>query len=385
MKRLKKGFTLAEVLIALLIIGIIAIITVPSIIQKNREAQRRTKLSKAMAVYDTAISKLSILSGAKTLDELKDWAEEDNCENALKYFKGDNVNGCIFRTSDGIWWNIADLDRAIISFEEINEGNKDAITLKAQDSNDFDAFVLVANQDEKTGAFRIDDLAYEDKNGRDNNCYAYVSKLYSFKNSAKGNTPEQEECDIVCRVNKLLEEEEECKDGNTISCFLPAEQSPYGCDELYNEKGDVVYDFCGEFAAYHGQPFGEDVTISLKPDDPTFRSVETPTYIMTEGYLFSDDIFIEDYTTKDPETGEHIETKATSYNDHDPEKRKVVSYEYHSHIGDDKYYISLADNDKGFDPNETDCLPTSEACKKDFPEVYNACNAKPEEPQCVGY
>lgn len=51
---MKKGFTLAEVLITLGIIGVVAAMTLPSLIQKYRERQCVTALKKAVSVLDNA-------------------------------------------------------------------------------------------------------------------------------------------------------------------------------------------------------------------------------------------------------------------------------------------------------------------------------------------
>ena len=54
-----KGFTLAEVLITLGIIGIIAAMTLPTVIQKYRKQEVETKLAKFYSVMNQAL-KLSI-------------------------------------------------------------------------------------------------------------------------------------------------------------------------------------------------------------------------------------------------------------------------------------------------------------------------------------
>ena len=44
----RSGFTLAETLIALTVLGIVAAITVPQLVRKQAETANRTKLKKAM-------------------------------------------------------------------------------------------------------------------------------------------------------------------------------------------------------------------------------------------------------------------------------------------------------------------------------------------------
>ena len=56
----KEGFTLAEVLITLSILGVVAAITVPSLINKQTESANRTKVKKAMAAYEKALTQMVI-------------------------------------------------------------------------------------------------------------------------------------------------------------------------------------------------------------------------------------------------------------------------------------------------------------------------------------
>ncbi len=51
---MKKGFTLAEVLITLGIIGVVAALTLPSLVAKYKEKQYVTALKKAVSILDNA-------------------------------------------------------------------------------------------------------------------------------------------------------------------------------------------------------------------------------------------------------------------------------------------------------------------------------------------
>ena len=84
-----KAFTLAETLITLVILGIIAAITIPALVRNHVENANRTKLKKAMTVYDTALSKIIIENGIKSNDGLITYAgnEENNCQGSAPYFK----------------------------------------------------------------------------------------------------------------------------------------------------------------------------------------------------------------------------------------------------------------------------------------------------------
>ena len=51
---MKKGFTLAEVLITLGIIGVVAAMTIPNLITHNQKEETVTKLRRAISVFNQA-------------------------------------------------------------------------------------------------------------------------------------------------------------------------------------------------------------------------------------------------------------------------------------------------------------------------------------------
>jgi prepilin-type N-terminal cleavage/methylation domain-containing protein len=64
---MKKAFTLAEVLIALVIIGIIAAITVPTLIQKYQDQALKSALKKNYSVLKSALDKYQVEHGERLL------------------------------------------------------------------------------------------------------------------------------------------------------------------------------------------------------------------------------------------------------------------------------------------------------------------------------
>ena len=67
MKRLK-GFTLAEVLITLAIIGVVAAISIPSVISNSQQQEFKTGLRKAVSVLNSAITMNMALDGESPYD-----------------------------------------------------------------------------------------------------------------------------------------------------------------------------------------------------------------------------------------------------------------------------------------------------------------------------
>ncbi len=67
-KQMKKGFTLAEVLITLAIIGVVAAISIPSVISNTQQQEFKTGLRKAVSVLNSAITMNMALEGESPYD-----------------------------------------------------------------------------------------------------------------------------------------------------------------------------------------------------------------------------------------------------------------------------------------------------------------------------
>ena len=98
----KRGFTLAEVLITLAIIGVIAALTLPNLMTNTTEAQIGPKLAKAVSSFEQANetllndSSVDTLSDARLLDNIGTYTDE-----LSKHFKI-SYDGIGYRTKDGI-------------------------------------------------------------------------------------------------------------------------------------------------------------------------------------------------------------------------------------------------------------------------------------------
>ena len=151
-----KGFTLAETLIVIAVLGIVAMLTVPNVIRQHMEAVARTKIKKSMTVYDLAITKMTVENDLRSDKELENWAdnaEKNDCANTSAYFK---AKSCKFKTADGVWWYIDKIMNPIIALSE-----KDLDDAIDSGINGKTSFKLVASFDRQSGAFRVDDLGYE--------------------------------------------------------------------------------------------------------------------------------------------------------------------------------------------------------------------------------
>ena len=173
------AFTLAETLIVLVILGIIASITIPAVVRRQMEANNRARIKKSMTVYDTAINKFIVENDLKSDAAVYQIAPKNNCTFTSQYFKAvenieenGNQNLCKFKSADGVWWDISDILNPIIGL------NKDDLT----DVNSNTSFKLSAKFDQN-GSLRVDDLAYEIK--LNSNDLKALEKIYAFINGEK--------------------------------------------------------------------------------------------------------------------------------------------------------------------------------------------------------
>ena len=95
----KKAFTLAEVLITLSILGVVAALTIPALVNRNSDIAAQTKLKKAIAAYETSVAAYMAETGAANASAMLG----TNCNDAEKFFKivERAADSCEFTTADG--------------------------------------------------------------------------------------------------------------------------------------------------------------------------------------------------------------------------------------------------------------------------------------------
>lgn len=83
---MKKGFTLAEVLITLGIIGVVAALTMPTLIQNHKKVVVISKLKKISSVISQAYNSYTAENGVSPTDDCGDCLLPDDPDNALDVF-----------------------------------------------------------------------------------------------------------------------------------------------------------------------------------------------------------------------------------------------------------------------------------------------------------
>ena len=103
----RKGFTLSEVLITLAIIGVVAALTLPSLVSDTASAQIGPKLGKAVSMFEQANE--AMLSD-NSVDSLEDMGVVQNGEAAytseLSNHLKSTANGQTLTTKDNVSYNI---------------------------------------------------------------------------------------------------------------------------------------------------------------------------------------------------------------------------------------------------------------------------------------
>jgi prepilin-type N-terminal cleavage/methylation domain-containing protein len=94
------GFTLAEVLITLLIIGVISSIVIPGIIQDTQQAELKTTWKKTFSDLDQATKKIKLDNGGSLEGIFK---SDDNIKSIYKAYLN-NVKDCNYGTAGGNCW-----------------------------------------------------------------------------------------------------------------------------------------------------------------------------------------------------------------------------------------------------------------------------------------
>jgi len=93
-----KAFTLAEVLITLTILGVVAAITIPTLINRQNEVAAKTKVKKAIRDFEQVATSYMAENSVQNIDAVT------NSSTYTNYFKVASGSVTSFKTSDGVYW-----------------------------------------------------------------------------------------------------------------------------------------------------------------------------------------------------------------------------------------------------------------------------------------
>ena len=180
--RKRAAFTLAETLITLTILGVVAAITVPMLINKQMESANRTKLKKAMAAYEKALNQMIIDYDIKGVITATEGFGIGECDISSKYFKAVeilNANNCRFKTADKVWWDITDIEHPVISLkDQLTDAMVTGVKANSDDYKD-DKTLFSMTGEITNGIVRINDQA---DTGLTDDAKANLDKIYAFMN-----------------------------------------------------------------------------------------------------------------------------------------------------------------------------------------------------------
>ena len=150
----KKAFTLAEVLITLSILGVVAALTIPALVNRNSDIAAQTKLKKAIAAYETAAAVYMAESGKANTDAWLSDKGTASCDNVGSYFKIVNTvagtNNCEFTTSDGVLWRFNGTSGYAVAYDSA-KGPRYGVVMWTTDGNVNSSTYATINQTKVEG------------------------------------------------------------------------------------------------------------------------------------------------------------------------------------------------------------------------------------------
>lgn len=109
---IKKGFTLAEVLISLAIVGVIAAVTLPSLMTDTTAAQIGPKLAKAASAFEQANQALLNEIGVDLITDIGHTTAANYTKELDKHLKITNLQSNEYLSADGVSYYISSIAAA---------------------------------------------------------------------------------------------------------------------------------------------------------------------------------------------------------------------------------------------------------------------------------
>lgn len=223
MKNFNKAFTLAEVLITLGIIGIVAAMTLPTVLSKYREQVVLTKLKRVYSVMNQAITS-SMVDNGSTLY----WENTlDPIDFYNKYYKG---------------------YLKVTKIEELGEANDNGILLYFADGS-----LLKCFRQGRDYNFFIDNKRYKN----DPESLIYGKDVFSFR--FDDDLGAQTAVEAKFHIGKKFEPYKHAWDGTEETLYT---DTNFGCNNKKHYSGQQA-DYCTALIQYHNWSIPEDYPIKF--------------------------------------------------------------------------------------------------------------------------
>ncbi len=233
----KFAFTLAEVLITLAIIGVVAVLTVPTLITNNQEKGWNTaskvfeaKLEQALKVMNTQ----GTLAGYRTTKDFVD--ELSNHLKIVKVCDSDKLTDCF---SDKVYWDVIDISKNGTVSEEVDVSNVKTAADLGQD--DWGTEVLGFQLNNGTNgliAYNPTNTCHQDQFSNQVTGTACVAVVYDTSGFSKPNTYTKDLRGINAKLG-------ECAFKSGSACFgTPFFPTPLTNAECEAEKANLGINEC---------------------------------------------------------------------------------------------------------------------------------------------
>ena len=181
---MKKGFTLAEVLMTLAIIGVIAALTVPSVIVNTQQKEFKTGLKKAVSVLNQA------LVMTQAMEDLTPYDIHMQIDDMTRYQRiALGIDDLSYLKTKGL-----SLYSVLTQHMNLIKTTGTVVNIKDADGNDDAEYSNIAFYTADGMRFEIPIVAPQDK----------ILKLHEAQTRIKNNLGEEEEISIYVALNQRL-------------------------------------------------------------------------------------------------------------------------------------------------------------------------------------
>ena len=102
------AFTLAETMIVLSMLGVVAATCIPSIFLSHKKAEIKSKVQSSMLTFEEVVRAAAVEDKRiVSTSELSTYISGTDCKNVEKFLKYVQKDKCTFQTADGVWWQFS--------------------------------------------------------------------------------------------------------------------------------------------------------------------------------------------------------------------------------------------------------------------------------------